>query len=173
MLAGDVPEQVAANVRDFLTAMRARDRWSFSLGAALAPDSNIGAASEERTIYINVFGQPLPFERNADELTTSGIGVSVWGGAEYQVPLAERWRLRAGGEAARREYSGSEFDQLYPRHPSRPALAGGPRHGGEPAGERAAALGRHRAGQPRVRCPARGGAPAEPASHGLGAGILA
>ena len=113
VLAGGVPEQVAANVRDFLAAMRARDRWSFNLGAALAPDTNIGAASEERTIYIHVFGQPLPFERNADELTTSGIGVSVWGGAEYQVPLAERWRLRAGGEAARREYSGSEFDQLF------------------------------------------------------------
>ena len=113
VLAGGVPEAAAANVRDFLTAMRARDRWSFSLGAALAPDTNIGAASEERTIYIHVFGQPLPFERNADELTTSGIGVAVWGGAEYQVPLAERWRLRAGGEAARREYTGSEFDRLF------------------------------------------------------------
>ena len=113
VLAGGVPEAVAANVRDFLAAMQARERWSFNLGAALAPDTNIGAASEERTIYIHVFGQPLPFERDAEELTTSGIGVAFWGGAEYQVPLAERWRLRAGGEAARREYSGSEFDQLF------------------------------------------------------------
>ena len=109
VLAGDVPEPVAANIRDFLAAMEARNRWSFSLGAALAPDSNIGADSAERTIYI--FG--LPFQRDAEELTTSGIGVSVWGGAEYQVPLAERWRLRAGGEAARREYGGSDFDQLF------------------------------------------------------------
>ena len=93
--------------------MEARNRWSFSLGAALAPDSNIGSGSEERIIYIHVFGRPLPFERNAEELTTSGIGVSVWGGAEYQVPLAERWRLRADGEAARREYGGSEFDRLF------------------------------------------------------------
>ena len=113
VLAGGVPEPVVANVRGFLAAMEARDRWSFNLGAALAPDSNIGAGSEERTIYIHVFGQPLPFERDAEELTTSGIGVAVWGGAEYQVPLAERWRLRAGGEAARREYSGSDFDQFY------------------------------------------------------------
>ena len=113
VLASDVPEPVVANVRGFLAAMEARDRWSFNLGAALAPDSNIGAGSEERTIYIHVFGQPLPFERDAEELTTSGIGVAVWGGAEYQVPLAERWRLRVGGEASRREYSGSDFDQLY------------------------------------------------------------
>ncbi len=113
VLAGGVPEAVAANVQDFLAAMRARNRWSFNVGAALAPDSNIGAGSEERTIYIHFFGQDFPFERTAEELTTSGIGVSVWGGAEYQVPLAERWRLRAGGEAARREYGGSEFDQLF------------------------------------------------------------
>ena len=113
VLASDVPEPVVANVRGFLAAMEARNRWSFNLGAALAPDSNIGAGSDERTIYLHVFGQPLPFERNAEELTTSGIGLSVWGGAEYQVPLAEHWRLRAGGEAARREYSGSDYDQLY------------------------------------------------------------
>ena len=109
VLAGGVPDAVAANVRQFLDEIRARNRWSFTLGAALAPDTNIGAGSEERTIYI--FG--LPFERDAEELTTSGVGIAVWGGAEYQVLLAERWRLRAGGDAARREYSGSEFDQLY------------------------------------------------------------
>ena len=109
VLAGKPPEPVAANVQGFLAAMQARKRWSFNLGAALAPDTNIGADSEERTIYI--FG--FPFQRNAEELTTSGIGVAVWGGAEYQVPLAERLRLRAGAEAARREYGGSEFDQLF------------------------------------------------------------
>ena len=113
VLAGGVPEQVAANVQGFLAAIRARDRWSFHVGAALAPDSNIGAGSEERTIYIPVFGQTLPFQRDAEELTSSGVGVALWGGAEYQVPLAERWRLRAGGEASRREYEGSQFDQLY------------------------------------------------------------
>ena len=112
VLAGNPPQPVVANVGNFLAAIQARRRWSFNVGAALAPDSNIGAGSEERTIYVPVFGQLLPFERNAEELTTSGIGVAVWGGAEYQVPLAERWRLRAGGEASRREYSGSEFDRL-------------------------------------------------------------
>ena len=113
VLAGGVPEPVAANIHAFLAEMRARKRWSFNAGFALAPDTNIGAGSEERTIFIPVFGQPLPFERDAEELTSSGVGVSVWGGAEYQVPLAERWRLRAGGDAARREYSGSKFDQLF------------------------------------------------------------
>ena len=109
VLAGNVPASVAANVRDFLNQIRARKRWSFTLGAAIAPDSNIGAGSDERIIHI--FG--FPFRRDQEELTTSGVGVSVWGGAEYQVPVAERLRLRAGGSFSRREYEGSQFDQLF------------------------------------------------------------
>ena len=109
VLAADPPEAVVANVRRFLAELQARRRWSYRLGAALAPDSNIGGSSEERTIYI--FN--LPFERDVEELTTSGIGVSVWGGAEYHYPLAQDLRLRAGAEFARREYEQSHFDQLF------------------------------------------------------------
>ena len=109
VLAGEPPEAVAGNVQGFLNRIRARRRWSVNAGFALAPDSNIGASSEERIIYI--FN--LPFRRDAAELTTSGIGVSVWGGAEYQYPFAERLRLRAGAEAARREYERSDFDQFF------------------------------------------------------------
>ena len=113
VLAGGVPQPVAINVVRFLNQIRARRRWSFNVGFALAPDSNIGSGSAERTIYVPFGGIDLPFVRNAEELTTSGIGVSVWGGAEYQVPLAERLRLRAGGQFARREYERSQFDQFF------------------------------------------------------------
>ena len=109
VLASEPPEAVAANVEKFLERIRARGRWSFKGGVALAPDSNIGGTSDERTIYI--FN--LPFERDIDELTTSGVGVSAWGGAEYQMPLGEDLRLRAGAETARRDYKGSQFDQLF------------------------------------------------------------
>ena len=123
VLAGGVPEPVAANIHAFLAEMRARRRWSINAGFALAPDSNIGAGSEERTIYIPVFGQPLPFERDAEELTSSGIGVSVWGGAG--VPGADR----GAAQAARRRRCGAagilglEVRSALPLHPSRPALA--------------------------------------------------
>ena len=107
VLAGDVPPPVVANVRDFLGAIRARRRWSYSSGMAFLPDSNLGGTSGERIIYI--FG--LPFERDVADLVTSGIGLSVWGGAEYQVPLGPQTRLRAGASASRREYSQSRFDE--------------------------------------------------------------
>ena len=120
VLAGEPPAGVALNVQRFLAQIRARKRWSLSLGAAVAPDTNIGAGSDERIVYIPFAGQLLPFRRDADELTTSGIGVSAWLGGEYQYPLGESgtgpraslWRLRAGGNLSRREYRESRFDQM-------------------------------------------------------------
>ena len=112
VLAGKPPAAVALNVNRFLNIMRARKRWSLRVGVALAPDSNIGAGSDERIIYIPIGGQPLPFRRNQEELTTSGIGISAWVGGEYQYPLSQTWRLRAGGDLSRKEYKTSEFDQM-------------------------------------------------------------
>ncbi len=109
VLAGEPPEAVADNVNVFLAEIRARKRWSFNLGFAVAPDTNIGGTSDERTITI--FG--LPFERDAEELTRSGIGLSFWGGAEYQAPVSDSLRIRAGAQASRREYARSDFDQHF------------------------------------------------------------
>ena len=112
VLAGKPPAAVALNVNRFLNIMRARKRWSLRLGMALAPDSNIGAGSDERIIYIDINGQSLPFRRNQEELTSSGVGISAWVGGEYQHPLGESWRLRTGGDLSRKEYRASEFDQM-------------------------------------------------------------
>ena len=109
VLAGKPPAPVVANVQRFLAEIRARRRWTMYLGAAMSPDSNIGGASDERIIYIN----DLPFRRDAEELTTSGIGVSVWTGGEYQYPLGDRLRLRLGGDLSRQDYGGSNFDQTF------------------------------------------------------------
>ena len=110
VLASRLPAPVVANVNRFLAQIRARRRWSMYLGASVAPDTNIGATSDEEIIYIF----DLPFRRdNADDLTTSGIGTSVWAGGEYQHPLGNRLRLRAGADVTRREYSGSEFDETH------------------------------------------------------------
>ena len=116
VLAGKPPAPVALNVNRFLNLMRARKRWSLRVGAALAPDSNIGAGSDERTIFIN----GLPFRRDQEELTSSGVGISAWVGGEYQYPLGDpgtgsgagSWRLRAGGDLSRKEYRESTFDQM-------------------------------------------------------------
>ena len=79
------------------------------LGVAVAPDTNIGGTSGEEIIYI--YG--LPFRRDAQDLTTSGVGLTVWGGGEYQYPLGNRTRLRAGADLSRREHEGSQFDETF------------------------------------------------------------
>ena len=109
VLAGGVPPAVAQNVNRYLAVMRARKRWSARFGFAIAPDTNLGGGSDQRIIYI--YG--LPFQRDADELTTSGIGLSLWTGGEYQYPLSDQWRIRAGADASRREYDGRRFDQSF------------------------------------------------------------
>ena len=111
VLAGEIPPAVVANVQRFLHQIRARKRWRVYFGAALAPDSNIGAASDARFIQIHIGDVPLPFRRDQEELTTSGVGLSFWMGGEYQHPLGDRVRLRTGGDVSRREYAGAEFDQ--------------------------------------------------------------
>ena len=114
VLAGKPPAPVALNVNRFLNIMRARKRWSLRIGAALAPDSNIGAGWDERIIDIN----SLPFRRDREELTSSGVGISAWLGGEYQYPLDDpgmgtgSWRLRAGGDLLRKKYRESRFDQM-------------------------------------------------------------
>ena len=114
VLAGDVPPAVAANIQRFLSIMRARRRWEAQFGAAIAPDSNLNAASGERTIFLDTpFGR-LPFTLDDPLKPKSGLGVSVWGGGEYQYPLGTgRWRLRSGANASIREYKGGDFDRNF------------------------------------------------------------
>ena len=110
VLAGDVPAPVVANVNRFLAEIRARRRWSAYGGIGLAPDTNIGAAPAQRAQLVDTpFGR-IPFTH--DESPTSGVGVLLWGGWEYERPLSERARLRFGGNVSRREYAGSRFDRM-------------------------------------------------------------
>ena len=119
VLAGRPPAAVAANIVRFLGIMRARRRWEAHFGAAIAPDSNLNTASGSRTILLDTpFGR-LPFTLDDGASRKSGVGVSVWGGGEYQHPLgapgsgsgAERWLLRSGANASMQEYKGGDFDR--------------------------------------------------------------
>ncbi len=117
VLAGEPPKAVAANVNRYLGQIRARKRWSVRVGMALAPDSNIAARTGEGTILIDTQFGRLPFTYNAGDTPTSGIGLAIWAGGEYQHPLGDpassRWRLRIGGDVSRREYQSDEFDRTF------------------------------------------------------------
>ena len=109
VLAGRPPPAMVANIQRFLEAIRTRRRWTGHFGAALAPDSNITTASDEKVVYIH----GLPFHRDVDATARSGLGAMLWGGGEYQHPLSRRLRLRTRADLARREFAGSKFDQTF------------------------------------------------------------
>ncbi len=113
VLAGRPPPPVVANIVRFLRTMRSRRRWEAHFGAALAPDSNLNAASGERTIFLDFLGQRIPFTRQGDIAPKSGLGLSIWGGGEYQYPLSQTLRLRSGANASIREYKGGTFDRHF------------------------------------------------------------
>ena len=94
VLAGKPPEAVVKNVQRYLDAIRARRRWDAHFGLALAPDSNVNNASTADIVWL--YG--LPFRVTDESKPSSGVGLIVWGGAEYQHPLSNRWRLRAGAD---------------------------------------------------------------------------
>lgn len=110
-LAANPPAPVVANVNRHLAEIRARKRWSGYFGMALAPDTNIGAASASDTVLVDTPLGRLPFTLNEGG-ERSGVGLLVWAGGERQEPIAPTWRLRLGGDIFRREYAGSRFDRM-------------------------------------------------------------
>jgi len=108
VLSGNPPELVAANILRFIRAIRERKRWSGYFGFSVAPDSNINSASDADVIEI--FG--LPFRLDEGSSQTSSLGVSIWGGGEYQHRLSGRARLWAGLDMSVIDYKGSPFDRI-------------------------------------------------------------
>ena len=129
VLAGGVPPAVAANIHRFLAIMQARKRLTGYFGMAVAPDSNLNAASESDIIYIDTAFGRLPFAREGDFGAQSGFGLSVWGGGEVQHrdPFNERLWLRVGADVAVREYPGGDFDQRFLAAHAGPRWLAGPR----------------------------------------------
>lgn len=112
-LAADLPAPVEANINRFISIMRARKRWSGYFGFALAPSTNIGARPKSNAFYFyNPFlGEESIFNLD-DEGEKSGVGVSVWTGGEYQLPVSPNLKFRFGGDVFRRDYPHRSFDRM-------------------------------------------------------------
>ncbi|RVQ65141.1 DUF560 domain-containing protein [Croceicoccus ponticola] len=106
--AGDLPPTVKANVDAFLFQIRQSKNWSYGLSVALAPDTNLNAASTSREVAI--YG--LPFKLSDDARKKSGIGAAVDANVEWAPRIAPNGRLRIGTGFQRREYGGSTFDDM-------------------------------------------------------------
>ena len=125
-LAGGLPDAIARAVSRFLAAVQERKRVSGQLSFAIAPDSNVNAATSARTVdtlirfrdFESGESVPVPIELNEDDLETSGIGAVILALGEYRHPVgfqllgSSATRLRLGGSLYRREYGGQRFDDM-------------------------------------------------------------
>lgn len=106
--AGEHPAEVLANIDQHLYAIRQNKAWSWSLSLAIAPDTNLNAATSASEITLS----GLPFELSQDARKHSGIGLAAQGSVEFAPRIGARTRLRLGLAAQRREYGGGDFDDM-------------------------------------------------------------
>lgn len=107
-LAGHLPVEVESGVHHFLEQIRAQKTWTYDVGIAIAPDTNINGGSSVRDTLL--FG--LPFEFGRDARQRSGIGLATQAMVEYSPHLTSDVRLRIGAAVRRRDYKGVRFDDM-------------------------------------------------------------
>lgn len=107
-LAGNPPPEVVANIDKYMAAIRDAKSLSYNFGLAIAPDSNLNTGSSAREVTL--FG--LPFDLSEEARHRSGVGIAIEAGAEWAPRIGTGTRLRLGVSGQRREYSGSNFDDM-------------------------------------------------------------
>ncbi len=105
--ADDLPPGARARALAFLDEIRRRKAWWITGSAALAPDSNINAATDAR--LVELFG--LPAQLSEDARRTSGIGFNASVSGGYEMRLSPDLRLRTDAGLYTRTYGKSQFNE--------------------------------------------------------------
>ena len=108
VLAEELPPVVRARTLNFLDRIRRRKTWSVTGSVAIAPDTNINAATNAR--QVNLFGL-FPATLSEDARETSGLGVVASIGGGYEWRLEPDLRLRASANLSTRTYRQSEYNE--------------------------------------------------------------
>jgi outer membrane protein len=106
--AGDLPDEVRANIDQYLAIIQRVKRWSYEVQLALADDTNVNGATTAH--QVDIYG--LPFTLSDDARQTSGIGMMLDLGGEWSPLLSDGLKARFGGRLRRLEYGGGDFDDM-------------------------------------------------------------
>lgn len=107
-LAGRPPPGVVASIDKYMRSIRDAKSLSYNFGVAIAPDTNLNTGSSAREV--SLYG--LPFDLSEEARQKSGVGIAVEAGGEWAPRIGAGKRLRLGMNGQRREYSGSNFDDM-------------------------------------------------------------
>ena len=103
----DLPPVVRARTLAVLDHIRRRKTWSITGTVALAPDTNINAATS--ATEVELFG--LPADLSEDARRTSGVGLSANLSGGYEGRISEDTRFRASAGLRTRTYKESAFNE--------------------------------------------------------------
>ena len=106
--AGSLPPEVAATVQQFSRALRSTRRFGGSVELALAPDSNINRATDQRTL--NTVIAPLTLSRDAR--AQSGLGMKATGSAFARLALTPTLDLLPRVSGIANLYRAKQFDDV-------------------------------------------------------------
>jgi hypothetical protein len=105
VLAQGVPPNVQENINRFLDEIRRRKHWDVGVFAAVAPDSNVNAATTAQSV--DLFG--LPFQLNPTAQRQSGVGFTATLTGFYQWDVTHSTKIKAGGAYYDTEYGNDAF----------------------------------------------------------------
>src|SRR5262245_7478269 len=106
--AGDLPDEVRANIDQYIAVIQRMKRWSYDVLFSLADDTNVNGATTAH--QVDIYG--LPFTLSDDARQTSGVGIMFDVGGEWSPLLSDRVKGRLGGRVRRLEYGGGDFDDM-------------------------------------------------------------
>ena len=105
--AKDLPTVVRARGLAFLDRIRRRKSWSVTSSVAIAPDTNINAATSAREVSLF----ELPAQLSEDARRTSGVGLSANLSGRYQWRVSKDVRFGASAGLYTRTYREDEFNE--------------------------------------------------------------
>lgn len=111
VLAGNVPSEVADNVRTFLADIERRNAWSIDLSLAPVADDNLNGGTYHETIDLG----GLSFNVNPDARAVAGHGLVAALSGRRLLPLAGAWRHELAVGWQHKNYNRHAFDEDYAR----------------------------------------------------------
>ncbi len=107
VLGGSASNATLANtVNSYIAAIDSRRRWDFSTYVSIAPSTNLNQGGESKIVYID----GLPFELDAANRKTSGVGVSAGFQGSYRQPVSDRLDVIVSGGAHGKRYNEDDFN---------------------------------------------------------------
>lgn len=105
---GKLPPEIAETIYGARALIRDRERFKLNFTIGLAPDSNINAATADRTV--NIFG--LPFELDDDARAKTGIGQMATVTSGVRLRMADGLALVVDADGYLVNYDGTQADDM-------------------------------------------------------------